>query len=116
MNNEAIRIPPPSNPEEREALLERARKARQEEEQHKEETIQQAREILEERKILQEILKSLSQARVDRNISLEDLAEKTGIMLEELSHYETSINAHPEFHKLQKIAKAIGVEFEITVK
>lgn len=69
-----------------------------------------------ELRTLTAVVTELKQARLDRGLSLSQVAERSGIDRSRLSKLESDPHPNPTLATLTRIARAIGVELTIAVR
>jgi len=83
---------------------------------HRSELEQRARERKVELQALGSVVKQLRQARLDRGLSLADVAARSGMDRSQLSRLENDPHPNPTLSTLSRLASAIGVELTIGIR
>lgn len=92
------------------------RAAIEDEKQHRDATIAQAREMKEAWLLSKEVLAELRAAREKQGLSLADLRERTGMTREAISRLENNESPNPTLATLVRLASALGMKLHLTVK
>lgn len=92
---------------------ERVRKAIAEEEQYKEATLAQIREMRDAYVLSRDVLATLREAREKQGLSLADMMARTGMTREAISRLENSKEPNPTLRTLTRYASALGLKLTI---
>lgn len=97
-------------------LRERFAEGRQWAADHRSELEQRARERQAELQALETVVRQLRQARIERGLSLADVAARSGMDRSQLSRLENDPHPNPTLSTLSRLASAIGVELTIGIR
>jgi DNA-binding phage protein len=78
--------------------------------EEKDQIIAHAKEMFAQHERKMRLIGALKAARVERSLTLEQVGQKSGIGVSDLSELETSPNPNPTIDTLLRIAGAVGVE------
>jgi len=98
------------------AQAKRIKAAIEDEKQHREATIVQARQMRDASRLARKVIGQLRTAREQKGLSLADLKEATGMSREAISRLENDEGPNPTIATLVRLASAVGVNLDMSIK